>query len=74
MLLTQTEGNIIVQQSLYLSTNEELTSWKGVAGNLGMYGMGIPAGLLIDRRGPKYGVAMGALALGFGYFPLHSGT
>lgn len=36
--------------------------------------MGIPAGLLVDRRGPKYGIAMGALGLGFGYFPLHSGT
>ena len=46
---------------------------KGIAGNLGMYGMGIPAGLLVDRRGPKYGIAMGTIALAFGYFPLRNG-
>ncbi|KAL9056972.1 MAG: hypothetical protein Q9162_002638 [Coniocarpon cinnabarinum] len=54
------------------SYDHKLNKTQGVAGNLGMYGMGIPAGLLIDRRGPKYGIAIGTIALAFGYFPLHS--
>lgn len=43
----------------------------GNAGNLGMYAMGIPAGLLIDSRGPRWGVLLGCICLAAGYFPLH---
>lgn len=43
----------------------------GNAGNLGMYAMGIPAGLLIDSRGPRWGVLLGCICLACGYFPLH---
>jgi MFS family permease len=43
----------------------------GNAGNLGMYAMGIPAGLLIDSRGPRWGVLLGCVCLACGYFPLH---
>lgn len=45
----------------------------GVFGNLGMYLAGIPVGLLVDRRGPRYGVLLGAVFMGVGYFSLHKG-
>ena len=35
--------------------------------------MGIPAGLLIDHKGPRLGVLSGALCLACGYFPIHQG-
>lgn len=44
----------------------------GNAGNIGMYAMGIPAGLLIDSRGPRWGVLLGLICLACGYFPLHN--
>lgn len=37
-----------------------------------MYASGIPLGLLIDTRGPRWGVLVGAIALACGYFPLYS--
>ncbi|PSS25811.1 hypothetical protein M430DRAFT_64323 [Amorphotheca resinae ATCC 22711] len=43
----------------------------GAAGNLGMYSMGIPIGMLVDTKGPRSAVLMGAILLGAGYFPLH---
>lgn len=36
--------------------------------------MGIPAGILIDTRGPRMGVLVGAIALAAGYFPIHKGV
>lgn len=45
----------------------------GVAGNVGMYASGIPAGLLIDKRGPRPAILLGAIALGTGYFPIRKG-
>lgn len=39
-----------------------------------MYAMGIPAGLLVDKKGPRWGVAVGAVALACGYFPIQSGA
>ncbi|KAK0850349.1 hypothetical protein LTS02_013218 [Friedmanniomyces endolithicus] len=44
----------------------------GNFGNIGMYAMGIPGGYLIDRRGPRWGVFAGVLALACGYFPLRA--
>ncbi len=46
---------------------------QGVAGNMGMYAMGVPAGILVDHRGPRLGVLVGAIALAVGYFPIHTG-
>ncbi|KAH8804792.1 major facilitator superfamily domain-containing protein [Xylogone sp. PMI_703] len=43
----------------------------GLAGNLGMYLLGIPVGMLVDARGPRLAVMAGAFFLGGGYFPLH---
>ncbi|EAW14187.1 putative MFS transporter [Aspergillus clavatus NRRL 1] len=43
----------------------------GVAGNLGMYASGIPLGLLTDARGPRLTTFLGAITLGFGYFPIY---
>ena len=38
-----------------------------------MYGTGIPVGLMIDSKGPRPGVLIGALALGSGYYLIHIG-
>jgi MFS family permease len=53
---------------LHLSATQ--TNLIGNFGNLGMYAMGIPGGMLIDSRGPRWGVAMGSICLGLGYFLL----
>lgn len=44
----------------------------GNFGNIGMYAMGIPGGILIDSKGPRWGVLVGVIGLAVGYFPLHS--
>ncbi|KAI9789175.1 MAG: hypothetical protein M1816_006309 [Peltula sp. TS41687] len=44
---------------------------QGTAGNLGMYASGIPIGILIDARGPRFAVILGALCLGIGYYPIY---
>lgn len=44
----------------------------GGFGNIGMYAMGIPGGILIDTKGPRWGVLVGLLGLAIGYFSLHS--
>jgi hypothetical protein len=33
--------------------------------------MGIPIGMVVDARGPRIAVVVGAILLGLGYFPLH---
>ncbi|KAK3691873.1 hypothetical protein LTR37_018366 [Vermiconidia calcicola] len=43
----------------------------GNFGNIGMYAMGIPGGILIDSKGPRWGVFVGVIGLAVGYFPLH---
>ncbi|KAI9780225.1 MAG: hypothetical protein M1835_004534 [Candelina submexicana] len=43
----------------------------GTFGNLGMYGSGIPLGMLVDAKGPRPGALIGALCLGLGYYPIH---
>ncbi|KAF2101819.1 putative MFS transporter [Rhizodiscina lignyota] len=42
----------------------------GAMGNMGMYAMGIPVGMLVDSRGPRPAVILGGICLGLGYFPL----
>lgn len=36
-----------------------------------MYSVGIPVGILVDSKGPRIAVIMGAILLALGYFPLH---
>ncbi|KAJ5759585.1 hypothetical protein N7520_006741 [Penicillium odoratum] len=43
----------------------------GVAGNLGMYAMGIPMGLLTDAKGPRLITLIGSVCLGLGYYPIY---
>ncbi|KAH0600601.1 hypothetical protein MHUMG1_01599 [Metarhizium humberi] len=43
----------------------------GQFGNLGMYSLGVPVGMFVDRRGPRPFVLIGAFLLVAGYFPLH---
>lgn len=37
-----------------------------------MYASGVPFGILIDTKGPRWSVLIGAIALACGYFPLYS--
>lgn len=48
------------------------TNLIGNFGNIGMYAMGIPGGILIDSKGPRWGVLMGCVCLAMGYFGLKS--
>jgi MFS family permease len=43
---------------------------QGLAGNFGMYSMGIPIGMFVDTKGPRPAVIVGAILLAIGYFPL----
>ncbi|KAJ5702140.1 hypothetical protein N7488_009688 [Penicillium malachiteum] len=43
----------------------------GAAGNLGMYAMGIPMGLLTDAKGPRLVTFVGSICLGLGYYPIY---
>lgn len=36
-----------------------------------MYSVGIPVGILVDRKGPRLAVIIGFVCLAAGYFPLH---
>ncbi|PBP24743.1 putative major facilitator superfamily transporter protein [Diplocarpon rosae] len=56
-------------ERLKLSSTEQ--NLIGLSGNLGMYSLGIPVGILVDAKGPRLALIMGALLLGGGYFPLH---
>ncbi|SPQ20063.1 e6ecd097-12a1-4e4c-8635-e7a4bb17d2ef [Thermothielavioides terrestris] len=55
---------------LRLSATE--TNLIGLAGNMGMYSMGVPVGLFVDHRGPRPAVIAGALCLGIGYVPFRA--
>ncbi|KAH6856450.1 major facilitator superfamily domain-containing protein [Chaetomium sp. MPI-CAGE-AT-0009] len=44
----------------------------GLAGNMGMYSLGVPVGLFVDHRGPRPAVIAGALCLGIGYVPFRA--
>ncbi|KAI0161643.1 MFS general substrate transporter [Hypoxylon sp. FL1284] len=54
---------------LLLSATE--SNLIGLAGNLGMYSMGVPIGIFVDSKGPRPAVMVGAFLLGLGYWPLH---
>lgn len=55
---------------LGLSTTQ--SNLIGLAGNLGMYSMGVPIGLFVDNRGPRPAVIAGSILLGLGYFPFQA--
>ena len=57
-------------EKLHLSATSQ--NLIGNFGNIGMYAMGIPGGMFIDSRGPRWGVLLGAVCLAAGYFPLRS--
>jgi hypothetical protein len=38
-----------------------------------MYACSLPAGIVVDARGPRWGVAIGIVAFTFGYFPIYKG-
>ncbi|KAL2172834.1 hypothetical protein VTG60DRAFT_12 [Thermothelomyces hinnuleus] len=55
---------------LHLTTTQ--INLIGLAGNMGMYSMGVPVGLFVDHRGPRPAVLAGALCLGIGYVPFRT--
>jgi hypothetical protein len=55
---------------LHLTATE--SNLIGLAGNMGMYSMGVPVGLFVDHRGPRPAVIAGALCLGIGYVPFRT--
>lgn len=72
MKLSSTESNLIVsREATWWSAVSILTAWQGVAGNLGMYAMGIPMGLLTDARGARVSALVGSICLALGYYPLY---
>ncbi|KAK6525758.1 hypothetical protein TWF281_010803 [Arthrobotrys megalospora] len=56
-------------RELHLSTTE--SNIIGTAGNFGMYLSGIPAGMLVDRKGPRLAILIGAFSLFAGYYPIY---
>ncbi|KIW14121.1 hypothetical protein PV08_06902 [Exophiala spinifera] len=42
----------------------------GTIGNLGMYAFGIPSGIMVDAKGPRWGVALGICLFAAGYYPI----
>ncbi|KAK2067792.1 hypothetical protein P8C59_001499 [Phyllachora maydis] len=57
-------------ERLHLSATE--SNIIGLAGNLGMYSLGVPIGMFVDQRGPRPAVLVGSLLLGAGYIPFHA--
>ena len=55
---------------LHLTTTQ--INLIGLAGNMGMYSLGVPVGLFVDHRGPRPAVIAGALCLGAGYVPFRA--
>ncbi|KAF8251327.1 MFS general substrate transporter [Wilcoxina mikolae CBS 423.85] len=58
-----------LSERLNLSATE--TNLIGTFGNLGMYLSGIPSGLLVDNKGPRPPLLIGAVCLFVGYYPIH---
>jgi hypothetical protein len=46
---------------------------QGSFGNLGMYIPAILVGIVVDSKGPRLGVALGAVLLGIGYAAIYFG-
>ncbi|KAL8778479.1 MAG: hypothetical protein Q9213_007402 [Squamulea squamosa] len=61
-------GPQFAERMKFSSTQSNLI---GTFGNLGMYGGGIPVGILVDSKGPKPGVILGGTLMGSGYFAMH---
>ncbi|RCI14098.1 hypothetical protein L249_8076 [Ophiocordyceps polyrhachis-furcata BCC 54312] len=56
-------------ERLGLSSTE--SNLVGAFGNLGIYSLGVPVGIFLDRSGPRPFVLLGSVLLAAGYFPLH---
>ncbi|RDA85602.1 hypothetical protein CP532_0887 [Ophiocordyceps camponoti-leonardi (nom. inval.)] len=56
-------------ERLGLSSTE--SNLVGSFGNLGVYSLGVPVGIFLDRSGPRPFVLLGSVLLAAGYFPLH---
>lgn len=55
-------------ERLNLSATE--TNLIGTFGNFGMYLSGIPSGMLVDNKGPRPPIMIGAVLLFVGYYPI----
>jgi hypothetical protein len=72
MGLNSKEQNLIVRQYKFvLCIITDLR--QGMFGNLGMYGTGIPTGMMVDRYGPRSGGIFGCLTVAIGYMVIYEG-
>jgi hypothetical protein len=71
--LSSTESNLIVCHPDAFS-RQLLTRQQGSFGNFGMYIPAILVGIVVDSKGPRLGVAFGAVLLGIGYAAIYSGS
>lgn len=46
---------------------------QGTFGNLGMYATGIPAGMMVDAKTPRWGIVLGIFFFAIGYYPIARG-
>ena len=67
--LSSTQINLVVRRLTVLDVEADFV--QGTFGNFGMYTAGIPIGMLVDSKGPRPGVTLGAVALGIGYFSIY---
>jgi MFS family permease len=70
--LSATQSNLIVSHLPSSVIRAATEQHQGSAGNIGMYASGIPFGILIDTKGPRWAILIGAVSLACGYFPLYS--
>jgi hypothetical protein len=38
-----------------------------------MYAFGIPSGMMVDAKGPRWGMTLGIVLFGVGYYPIAKG-
>ena len=55
------------------SPHQHTDQTQGTFGNLGMYASGIPLGMVVDAKSPRWGVALGTVLFCAGYFPIAKG-
>ena len=72
-MLSSTQQNLIASRVLP-PDHSRINQQKGMFGNLGMYGTGIPTGIMVDRWGPRAGAIFGCATTAIGYMAIYKGA